>query len=140
MKPPSYSDAQLVPLSTDALVQQRVRDLIGRAIRRQLWLLFLDADDVQLPLLIQIDDLPPAPTAEGREMLAHRFGDIAEATDARAMILVLERYGSDSLSESDRAWARNLHEAADLAGVTLRALLLSHRSGVRWIAQDDYRY
>src|SRR3989337_2042384 len=45
MKPPSYSDAQLVPLSTDALVQQRVLDLIGRAIRRHLWMLFLDADN-----------------------------------------------------------------------------------------------
>jgi len=48
----------LTPLDTDADVLDRVDQLIGEDARRDrsLWLLFLDADAVQLPVVVPIDD------------------------------------------------------------------------------------
>ena len=57
-----YEETQLLPLTTDQDVERRVADLIGRANSRQLWLLFLDEFDIQLPLLIPIEGLPFEPT------------------------------------------------------------------------------
>jgi hypothetical protein len=57
---------------------------------------------------------------------------------AARIVLVLERYGPPVLSSADVAWARSLASGCQVAGLNLRAMLLSHRRGVRWIAPDDY--
>ena len=41
---------------------------------------------------------------------------------------------------ADTAWATAIHDEFDAQGVPVRGILLSHRRGIRWIAQDDYRY
>lgn len=133
-----YADAALQPLDTDALVQGRVAELIGRACRRQLWFLFLDERGIQLPVIMPVADPPSTPPDNDRLRLM--IGQLVESTDAAALIVVLERFGPEKLTESDRAWAAALHDSCAEAGVALRALLLSHREGVRWIAQDDYRF
>jgi hypothetical protein len=137
---PAYDDARLVPLETDDALQRRVADLVGRANRRQLWLLFLDEDHVQLPVLIPIDDLPTQPQPGDGEMLAGALATTAEVIGAAWVVLVWERYADDTLTALDRRWASVAHDACDDRGVPLRAMLLSHRRGVRWIAQDDYRF
>ena len=48
MKPPMYEETELMPLVTDAEIERRVADLIGRANSRQLWLLFLDEFAIQI--------------------------------------------------------------------------------------------
>ena len=63
MKPPNFEETRLQPLTTDALVQERVADLIGRAIQHQLWFLFVDDEQVQLPLIIPVGELPARPDA-----------------------------------------------------------------------------
>lgn len=140
MKPLSYDDARLVPLVSDSDVHRRVSDLIGHARSRQIWFLFLDQENCQLPLIMPVDGHPSAPSSDDLEWMARRIRELCDACDAAGLILVIERFASDSLTPQDVAWARMLHDACDRAQIPLRALLLSHRSGVRWIAQDDYRF
>ncbi|RLQ84088.1 hypothetical protein D9V28_07555 [Mycetocola zhadangensis] len=134
----SASTANTQPLVTDELIEQRVSDLIGRASRRQLWLLFLDSDNVQLPLLIPTDDYPGRPTPDHANELANGIRHIAGAARAAQVILVWERYAGSDLTPLDRAWAQQLHNACSGIGVPIRAQLLSHKRGVRWLAPDDY--
>lgn len=138
MKPTSYEDSTLIPLSTDALIQQRATALIGRAIRRQLWVMFLDENEVQLPVLMPIEGIPTEP--EEGDRLSRALRELVDGVGAHSVILVLERYGGQELTASDIAWARALHDAAVAADIRLCAILLSHHRGVRWVAQDDYRF
>ncbi|UUT35523.1 hypothetical protein [Microbacterium elymi] len=49
------------PLTDDSLLTERVSHLLGQAHRRQIWMMFLDEDDVQAPLIIPCADLPSDP-------------------------------------------------------------------------------
>lgn len=137
MKPPRFDETQLLPLTTDAAIEERIAHLVGRAISRQLWLMFLDQDDLQLPLLIPIDGLPDSPTDDQSAEVLDRVRDVMEQIGATAIVVVLERYGSETLTAQDVEWARSLRRGCLRGGIALRAQLLSHRGGVRWIAQDD---
>ena len=53
---------------------------------------------------------------------------------------MIERYAHPELTAADRDWAKCLHDALDEYGVPVRGVLLSHSRGVRWLAQDDYRF
>lgn len=135
---PTYDEAKLQPLTTDALIEQRVAELLGRAVKRQLWLMFLDEQDVQLPLLVPLDGMPQLPPTDGSlDALLGQLGDVA---DAKSFIFVLERYADAELTPADIAWAAALHSACDAADIRLRGILVSHKRGVRWVAQDDYRF
>ena len=135
--PVPYEETQLLPLSTDEDIERRVADLIGRANSRQLWLLFLDEVDVQLPLLIPIEGLPPEPADEQANEVIYRVRELMGEIGASAVIMVLERYGTATLTAQDSAWVRLLRRGCEECGVTLRAQLLSHRSGVRWIGAEE---
>ena len=139
MKIPNYEETRAEPLTTDALVAERVEQLIGRAIQHQIWFLFLDADQVQLPLVIPVGELPARPDGFVGA-LAERLAAVVEAEAARAVIVVIERYAYPELTAADRGWAKCLHDALDENGVPVRGVLLSHSRGVRWVAQDDYRF
>jgi hypothetical protein len=140
MKPPRYDESTLTPLDSDRLIEARVTQLIGRANMRQLWLLFLDEDSVQLPVLIPIDGLPSHPNPTNVDRIAGNIAELMDGIGAAAVILVWERYGPEKLGATDAEWALALHEACEENRIRLRAMLLSHKAGVRWIAQDDYRY
>lgn len=139
MKSLTYEEARSHPLTTDALVEERVTALIGRACRHQLWFLFLDENLVQLPVMIPLDDLPSAPD-DSVHGLARGLARAMEAAGAHSVVVVIERYASSVLSVSDIAWSRAIDEALTLNQIELRGLLLSHNRGVRWIAPDDYRF
>jgi hypothetical protein len=76
----TIDEARQAPLITDEDIRRRVAELIGRANIRQLWLLFLDSENVQLPMLIPIDGLPAEPTEEQTARvvtnIAELMGDI----------------------------------------------------------------
>lgn len=135
----SYADAALHPLTTDADIECRVADLIGGACRGQLWFMFLDERNVQLPLLVPVADPPRSPSGAGGG-LAAMVGGLVEAAGAASVVIVVERLGGRELTADDCDWALALHDACATTGVSLRALLLSHDKGVRWCAQDDYRF
>jgi hypothetical protein len=138
MNPPQYDDTQLLPLTTDADIERRVADLVGRANNRQLWLMFLDEFDVQLPLLIPIESLPAEPTDDQTELVISQVRELMADIGASSVIAVLERYGAAALTAQDAAWSRSLWACCAQNGVTLRAQLLSHRTGVRWIAESEF--
>lgn len=136
---PHYEETVTQPLTSDELIHSRVSDLVGRACRRQVWFLFLDDDEVQLPLIIPVADPPLLPdTATSR--LADTVAQGVEHLGARSVIVVLERYAGPQFSSADKAWARALGEGFAGAGLPVRATLVSHNRGVRWFAADDFRW
>ena len=79
--------------------------------------------------------------AEGTaaEVLANRLVSIVAGIEAAKVVFVWERPGaSDELTTDDRAWAAALGAACRDAGVAVRAQLILHDNGVRWIAPDEY--
>lgn len=138
MKPIDRELADLEPLGTDDLIQKRVASLIGRAVSRQIWLLFLDEADLQLPLIMPISDIPVAPETGDLANWTEVLRGTAEAVGAHGVVVVIERYDAERLTDADRAWARLSREGCRDAEVRLRAVLLSHRRGVRILAPDDY--
>ncbi len=139
MRTPTYSETTATPLTTPVLIEERVRSLIGRASRSQFWFLYLDENRVQLPLIMPIDDLPSDPRDVVHDV-ARFIEQAMEAVNARSVIFVIERYASSGLTDADVAWARGIHDAFDAEQIDLSGILLSHNRGVRWVAQDDYRY
>jgi hypothetical protein len=132
-----YEETQLLPLLTDEDIERRVADLVGRANSRQLWLLFLDETAVQLPLLIPIEGLPAEPTDEQAAGVVYRVREVMGEIGASSVVTVLERYGPSALTAQDAAWVRSLRKACQAGGVSLRAQLLSHRTGVRHLGAEE---
>ncbi len=137
MMTPNHEETMTQPLTTDALIEQRVAALVGRAVRRQLWFLFLDDDHVQLPLVMPFSDPPLTPDASV-STLASVIRLAMESENASSVVVVIERYADAMLSDADKKWARAIIGACEKREVVVRAMLVSHRSGVRWFAQDDY--
>ncbi|WP_448005426.1 hypothetical protein [Agromyces bauzanensis] len=137
-------EAARLPITTDREVEERVALLLQHAIRRQWWTLYLDDDDVQLPLLMPMAGYPERPDEpsgdEGTaaQLIAHRLSDIVREVGAAKVVFVWERPGRADSTPADREWARALAEACRTRGVSVRAQLILHSSGVRWFAADDY--
>ncbi|WP_168627787.1 hypothetical protein [Cryobacterium sp. BB307] len=140
MKPPSHDDTRERPLTNPIEIENRVTELLVHANQRQLWLMFLDDEQVQLPLLIPVDSLPGELTEDDARAFALAIGDTARNLDAASVLIVLEELHDGQLTDRDRAWARLLHAACDAQGTVVRGILLCHMRGVRWMPQDDYRW
>lgn len=136
--PPLASPLAAAPLTTDAEIEDRVLALIGTAGHRQLWLMFLDSDDGQLPVVIPLDDLPREPNRAETDVLVGHLAGILAQVRAVQLVLVWERPGRGRLTERDQAWARALAANCARRGVRLRAQLLSHTRGVTILAPEDY--
>ena len=137
MKPIDYDQTVYLPLSTDALIEQRVDLLVGRAQRRQLWLMFLDEEGRQLPLLMPID-VPRRPGARESSGFARFLRELVEDFEAASVVIALERRGDEGVTAADAEWFRMGRDACTAAGVPLRGPLLCHSGGVRWVAVEDY--
>jgi hypothetical protein len=131
---PRYDETVGDPLRAGDDIVARVRTLVCPARRAQTWFLFLDADDVQLPVLIPVDDVP-ADDAVGaaRELLRA----LRTATDAAALVAVLERPAGPVIGDLDQRWARALRRAAAAEHIDLRALLLCHGDDVRALDPEE---
>ena len=135
-----------LPITSDRDIEQRVAVLLQRANRRQWWTLYLDGADVQQPVVMPMagyPDDPHAPSgAEGTkgtvaEMLARRLAEVVEAMDAAKVVFVWERPGGPAVTAADRSWASALGAACSATGVAVRAQLVLHDRGVRWLSPDD---
>jgi len=121
------------PVNSGAEARTRVFDLIGRAIRRQLWVMVLDAHGYQLPLLIPIGDIPVRPepgdlAPAGASMCAL----LSEYAPGGSVILILERPGTAELTATDRAWSGEL--ATAFASVRITGIFIAHDEGVAPLA------
>lgn len=124
------------PLLTDADVHERVRALVGPAITdRQLWIMFVDGDNRQAPVIMPISDIPREPEPRMLrnlgEVLAGVCPELATDAGAGSVILTVERRGLDGVLPTDRAWADALGAACAEAEVALRGVYLSTERGVR---------
>lgn len=138
MKTLTATEAHTLPLTTDADIEDRTLTLVGAAIRRQLWLMFLTADDVQLPVLMPVDDLPELPDRVETDVLVSHLAGLLDQIGAAQLVLVWERPGRGLLNPSEAAWARALALDCERRGIRLRAQLLSHTRGVMLLTPADY--
>ena len=131
---PNAADAPL--LLTDADVLQRVTDLVGPAAAvRQLWLMFVDGDGRQAPVVVPIADMPrrpqDGPLAGLAQILAGLRGELDTDLGPGSVILTLERVGADTVLPADSEWAAALALTCERAGMALRGVFLSTSGGVR---------
>jgi hypothetical protein len=118
-------------ISTDADLLDSLRDLIGPALRDELWLFFTDADGAPIPLVIPIEDVPM------RLDVVERLGEVVvetgRAAGAADVLLVWERPGEAWLSDDEAEFVAAV-AAAVSPGLRIRAQALSSDFGVRLLA------
>ncbi|WP_345376909.1 hypothetical protein [Frondihabitans cladoniiphilus] len=132
---PSLLDSHL-PLTSPVLLDQRVRQLVPCAVQTQLWLLLLDADDVQLPVMIPIGDLPLRASAAAGEGLTELLGTLHREFGAASFVFIVERPGPARPSESDCEWIRHLC-AAGSEVYSIRRVYLCHDEGIASYDESD---
>ena len=124
----------LAPLSTDADVLNRVDQIISYDARRgrSMWLLFLDADGVQLPVIVPIDDFPAEPEPDGALSICHLIAHVlTDAAPGGSAVITLVRDEGRAVTGSDQHWLLALHEAAAHTGARLRMICLASRDRIR---------
>lgn len=125
------SPVDLPPLRTDEEVLARVGTLVGTACTHQLWIMFVDGDGRQSPVIVPLADVPQL--AGLARVLRGLHGELSTDRGPGAVIVTRERTGDDTVLDADRAWAAALADVCRAAGVALRATLLSTPGGVRWL-------
>ena len=137
MKPPRYSDIGNETLGSDRDLTERVETLLTGALRRQIWLMFLDDESRQLPVV-----MPSYVPRRPRDGEAQGFGrfvrSVMDELGASTAVVTFERPGPDTYDAADREWFRLLRDACVSSGIVLRGPLLCHTTGVRWVSPEDY--
>jgi hypothetical protein len=124
----------LTPISTDADVLSRVDQLIDTDERRDrsLWLFFLTADGIQVPVVVPIDDMPIDPDPDTVGSICHLVRDVLrDSVPGGSAVVTLVRDSGLIVSGPDRQWLTALRSAAASAGLPLRMLCLATRDGTR---------
>jgi hypothetical protein len=128
------------PLSTDALLAEGVHALLGPALRPQIWIFLLDEESRLLSPVMPCDDFPERPSASDASRFGRFLAAVVAQTGAASAAVVVERPGGPWLTDRDRTLLRMLHDGCLAADAPVRAMLLSHRRGVSWVARDDYGF
>ena len=134
---PSYENLKDVPVGGDADLTERLAETLGRALNRQVWLTFLDADDLQLPVLMPTE-IPHLPGDDDGERIGGFLTQLGEDLEAETVVVAYERPGPDTITEQDRVWLRCLREACLASGMAFRGPFLCHSRGVIQVAPDDF--
>jgi hypothetical protein len=124
----------LAPISTDAEVLGRVDQLIDTDSRRDrsLWLLFLTADAIQLPVVVPVDDMPISPDPETAGSICHMIAHVLrDSAPGGSAVITLVRDNGLSMTGPDEQWLMALRSAAATTGTHLRMLCLATREGTR---------
>ncbi|WP_018333451.1 hypothetical protein [Actinomycetospora chiangmaiensis] len=124
----------LPPLLTDDDVLDRVESLVGTAREdRTLWLVPLDGDRRQPPLLIPIQDVPYLPgdlVAGLGTVIAGFLPGLSTAAGPGSVVFVLERFGPATVHPADRDWAEALVAMCEARGVVQRGVFTATSAGV----------
>ena len=118
------------PVVSDDELLARVESLVPVAVRRQLWTLFLDADQVQLPMVVPLEGIPERPDRLAVERWGDALDEVAGEFGVAAVVFVLERPGPAADSTSDRAWRAALTGLAEARRYAVRAVLTCTSDGV----------
>ena len=118
------------PVTTIDEARERVGELVGQANRRQLWLMLLDANGIQLPILIPVDGIPLRPEPGDVGPIAASINEIlTEQAPGGSVILTLERPGTSALTAPDQAWARELNASFGKV-MRIAGMFVAHDEGV----------
>lgn len=125
---------------------RHVEAVVPSAVRRQLWTLFFDADDVALPLMVPLEGVPCSPDAAALEHYGDALDAVAVEFGAASVAFVLERPGPQVASPSDARWADALTCLGRHRVYAVRPVLLCGDGGVAVIGPppcphggDDHR-
>jgi hypothetical protein len=100
------------------------------------WLMFLDAGNRVLPVVVPIDGIPAEPDPGFVSGLARIVSGLVESGDTASVAVLLSRPGEPAMTEADRRWARALRSGlGDEVGVW--PVHLATRGQVRVFAPDD---
>ena len=128
------------PLRTDADLLRWAR-FINHGVHprmRTLWVLLLDEEDVPLPVIIPIEEIPDLPDAEGTTRIAEALGSaLSGPAPAGCVVLLLERPGPARRTQADHAWHIMLRWAMSEEEVRVRAVFLAAEGVVLPFALDD---
>lgn len=134
---PNFYDVRDTALTSDDDVRGRVELLIEKATTRQVWLMFLDEQSRQLPMLMPTY-VPVRPGEGDGPRLGEFFASLVDEIEATTVIVVFERRGREAITPGDARWLRTLRDACLHAEVSFRGPLLCHDKGVRWVPLDEY--
>jgi hypothetical protein len=118
------------PLRTDDDVARRVADLIGCAAGSdKLWLLFVDGDDRQAPVMMPVEEMSGPPDDELiaalGDVIDGMLPDLTTPAGVGSVVFVRERRGADYVLPADRAWADALVAMCRKRGIRMRGVHLS---------------
>lgn len=130
-------EAAQQPLATNNDKVARIRDLLAPACNpAQLWVLVLDRDSYQSPLMVPIDELPSKPDPVVIESLLTALSAVAHeqlGNGCQAMF-VLERQGPFGITSNDHCWAAALEGASERAQIACAGTFLLSPGGVSPVA------
>ena len=86
-------------------------------------------------VIIQLDDLPLAPSPDAADDLITVMTMLAEEGQYTTVSPVFERRGGPEPTTRDREWMHAIHAAARSVGLALGLVLISHSRGVRAYAE-----
>jgi hypothetical protein len=126
------------PVRTDDDVLRRVDLLLDDSARqlRSVLLLLLDADGVQLPVTVPIDDVPERPDPVIVGNLCWIIAEALTLYPGGSAVVVVTRPGAGQVGDADRYWARNLDRFGREHGAPIRLLCLATPSGVLRLTAD----
>ena len=137
----------LLVIADDEMLQRRLEHLLTSAIRRQLWITFLDGDDRETGVIMPCDDYPLRPDEvwphdelgdrPSAVILAHTFAGVMREFGFASLVAVWERPGDDTIQGPERRWASAFADALRHEGAVVRAQFLLHDAGMRQIGPDD---
>lgn len=134
---PNYDLSRTTNLTTDEHIVERLNSLLDGAIVRQVWLMFLDENDVQLPVIMPCY-LPSKPDPDASRHFAKTLREFCDEVDAATAVITFERPGSRTVTARDRAWLRTLRAGCVAAQHPFRGPYLCHDGGVVSVPPDDY--
>jgi hypothetical protein len=109
---------------------RHVEAIVPVAVRRQLWTLFFDDDDVPLPLMVPLEGIPEMPDTSALEHYGDALAAVATEFGAATVAFVLERVGAATSRPSDRRWAEGLEVLGRGRPFEVRPVLLCGNDGV----------
>lgn len=125
----AYSSYRRRPIRTETAALAILGPLLGTAIRRQLWVMFLDEHDRPLPLIVPMA-LPPRPGLGASAGLGAFLRDVAASEGARGLVVTYERRARQDLTEADAVWLRTIADACAGSGLVTWGPFLCHTRGV----------
>lgn len=121
---------------TDADVVALVSGVVGRPIRRQCWVLFLDERAIPVPFLLPVSDLPLQPD-EHVEDFATLVAEVCVDNSAAEVVLAWERPGETQLFPVDWEWIDACACAFAERAVRLRGQVVVNATGASMVELHD---